>query len=385
MKIRRVTPWLVSVPTSEGRPGRQYVFVQVETDEGITGWGEAGGNAGGTAQSVRSALLELAPELIGRNAGDVEPIWHFIYRRYTYFGSRGFGTAVAAGVDIALWDIKGQAAGVPVYELLGGQFRERIALYSNSWFAGAGSTPEGYAAKARELLLPLGHTACKLDPFFEMRPYHRNFQSGEISQAGEQLGYDVVAAVREAVGPAFEILIDAHGHYNVPTAIRLANTLYEQSRIGWFEEPVPPESIDALRTVREHTSARISVGERLRTRWDFLPVLQERLTDYVMPDTIWTGGISEAKRIAQLAELYNVPVSPHCVPMGPLEIVSAAHVVSSIPNFYRLEHSHPLIEVHNRLLTEPYRVEEGHLILNGKPGLGYALNEEWLRAHDAGA
>ena len=376
MKITNLTPYVVP------RPGDgHWVFVKLETDDGVTGWGEAGGNAAGTADSVRSALLELAPDLVGRNPEDVDPIWHANYRRYTYFGSRGFGTAVAAGVDIALWDIKGQAAGRPVYDLLGGRFRDRIPLYSNSWFAGAATTPEAYAAAAREWLLPLGHTACKLDPFFEMRPFHRRYESGEISQAGEQLGYDVVAAVREAVGPAFEILIDAHGHYNVPTAIRLANTLYERSRIGWFEEPVPPESYDALRAVREHTAAPIAVGERLRTRWDFLPVLQQRLADYVMPDTIWTGGITEARKIAALAEVYNVPVSPHCVPMGPLELLAAAHVVSAIPNFYRLEHSHPLIETHNRLLTEPYRVEQGHLVLNGKPGLGYALDEAWLRAH----
>jgi galactonate dehydratase len=376
LKITSITPYVIPRP-----PERHWVFVKIETDEGITGWGEAGGNAAGTANSVRSAIAELAPDLIGRNAGDVDPIWHFIFRRYTYFGSRGFGTAVAAGIDIALWDIKGKAAGKPVYELLGGRFRDRISLYSNSWFEGAGRTPEGYAKAAREKLVPLGHTACKLDPFFEMQPQHRNYQNGEISQAGEQLGYDVVSAVREEVGPAFTILIDAHGHYNVPTAIRLSNTLYERSRIGWFEEPLPPESYEGLRNVRENSAAPISIGERLRTRWDFLPIFQNHLADYVMPDTIWTGGISEAKKIAQLAEIYSVPVSPHCVPMGPLELISAGHVTSSIPNFYRLEHSHALIGLHHQLLTEPYLIDDGHLVLNGKPGLGYDLNEDWLKAH----
>ena len=377
MKITNLTPYVVPRP-SDGH----WIFVRVDTDDGLTGWGESGGNAAGTSESVRAALLDLRADLIGRDHSDIDPIWHAIYRRYTYFGSRGFGTAVAAGIDIALWDIKGQAAGKPVYDLLGGRFRDRIALYSNSWFNGAASTPEAYAAAAREKLAPLGHTACKLDPFFEMRPFHRRYESGQISEAGEQLGYDVVAAVREVVGPRFEILIDAHGHYNVPTAIRLANTLLERSRIAWFEEPVPPESTDALRTVREHTGCAIAVGERLRTRWDFLPVLQNRLADYLMPDTVWTGGISEAKKIASLAEVFNVPISPHVVPMGPLELIAAGHVVTSIPNFYRLEHSHPLIEAHAQLLNEPYQVREGHLILNGKPGLGYALDEGWLRAHD---
>ncbi|HEX2514883.1 MAG TPA: mandelate racemase/muconate lactonizing enzyme family protein, partial [Chloroflexota bacterium] len=214
MKITDLTPYVVAQPND-----RHWVFVKLETDEGLTGWGESGGNASGTAHSVRSALLELKPALLGRDPDDIEPIWHELYRRYTYFGSRGFGTAVQAGVDIALWDIKGQAAGKPVYNLLGGRFRERIPLYSNSWFEGAGRTPEGYARAARERLRPLGHSACKLDPFFEMQPYHRKYESGQISQEGEQLGYDVVAAVREVVGPGFEILIDAHGHYNVPTAV----------------------------------------------------------------------------------------------------------------------------------------------------------------------
>lgn len=377
MKITRVVPYAVPRPG-----GGNWVFVRVETDEGLVGWGEAGGNAAGTAQSVRAALVELEPDLIGRRVDDVDPIWHAVYRRYTYFGSRGFGTAVASGIDIALWDIKGQAAGKPIFDLLGGRFRERISLYSNVWFDGQARTPEGYAEAARRNLEPFGHTAAKLDPFLEMQPYHRNFQSGQISAAGEQLGYDIVAAVREVVGPAFDILIDAHGHYNVPTAIRLSNTLYEQSRIAWFEEPVPPESYEALRTVREHTRAPIATGERLRTRWDFLPVLQQGLADYVMPDTVWTGGISEARKIAALAEVYHVPVSPHVVPMGPIELLAAGHVVSSIPNFYRLEHSHALISTHNQILTEPYRIERGHLVLNGKPGLGYALDDAWLRAHD---
>ena len=195
-----------------------------------------------------------------------------------------------------------------------------------------------------------GHQACKLDPFLEMVPFHTMYQDGQISAAGEQLGYDIVAAVREAVGPQHEILIDAHGHYNVPTAIRLANNLFEQSNIAWFEEPVPPESYDALREVREHTAAPICVGERLFTRYDFIPVFRDRLADFIMPDVIWTGGISEARKIATMAESYYIPVAPHVVPGGPIELISAAHVVSSIPNFYRLEHSQAHIPTHGNCL-----------------------------------
>ena len=358
-----------------------WVFVRVDTDEGISGWGEAGCRADGVAHSVATALNELREDLIGEPATDIERIWHRIYHRYTYFGSRGFGTAVAAGIDLALWDINGKATGRPVYDLLGGRFRTTVPLYSNVWFDETCTTPETYAQAARENLMGLGHSAYKLDPFREMRAYHRVAHKGDISQAGEQEGYDIVAAVREVVGPQHEILIDAHGHYNVPTAIRLANTLYEQSRIGWFEEPVAAESMDGLRTVREHTAAPICVGERLFTRYDFMPVLQNRLADYIMPDTVWTGGITEVRKIAAMAEPYDIPVAPHVVPGGPLELIAAAHAMSTIPNFYRLEHAHHLISVHNEMLTEPYVIENGEMLLNGKPGLGYDLDEDWLAGH----
>ena len=358
-----------------------WVFVRIDTDEGISGWGEAGCRANGVAGSVAQALDVLRTELIGRPAIDIEHIWHNIYHRYTYFGSRGFGTAIAAGVDIALWDIAGKATGRPIYDLLGGRFRPTVPLYSNVWFDESCTSPETYAAAAKEYLVGLNHSACKLDPFREMRQYHSVAHNGQISQAGEQAGYDIVAAVREVVGPQHEILIDAHGHYDVPTAIRLANNLYEQSNIGWFEEPVASESMEGLRAVREHTAAPICVGERLFTRYDFVLVLQNRLADYIMPDTIWTGGITEMRKIASMAEVYDIPLAPHVVPGGPLELIAAAHAMITIPNFYRLEHAHHLIATHNEMLTEPYVIENGELLLNGKPGLGYEMDEDWLAAH----
>ena len=265
MKITDVRTYVVAADTIHmGRV--PWVFVRIDTDEGVSGWGEAGCRATGVAHSVATAIDELREYLIGQPVTDIERIWHNIYHRYTYFGSRGFGTAIAAGIDVALWDMNGKATGRPVYDLLGGRFRPTVPLYSNVWFDDGCTTPETYAAAAKEKLVGLGHSACKLDPFREMRAYHRVGHQGEISQAGEQAGYDIVAAVREAVGPQHEILIDAHGHYNVPTAIRLANNLYEQSRIGWFEEPVAAESMEGLRSVREHTDAPICVGERLFTR-----------------------------------------------------------------------------------------------------------------------
>ena len=211
-----------------------------------------------------------------------------------------------------------------------------------------------------------------------MTQYHTMYQDGFISEEGEQLGYDIVAAVRDTVGPEIEILIDAHGHYNVPNAVRISNNLYERFNIAWFEEPVPPEGINALKQVKQNTNAPICVGERLYTRADFIPILENNLADFIMPDTIWTGGISEIKKIATMAEAYYIPVAPHVIPGGPLELIAAAHVMSSVPNFYKLEHSHAFIPEHNNLLKEPYLIKDGHIHLNNKPGLGFELDESKL-------
>jgi galactonate dehydratase len=357
--------------------GFRWIFVRVDTDEGVSGWGEVGSQARIGESLMVEAINQVADSYVGEDPADIERLWHKGYRRFSYLGPRGFGTSLIAGFDVALWDIKGKVAGLPVYDLLGGRFRKEVRLYCNAWFRGC-TTPEEYAQAARSNLLDLGHVAGKLDPFLEMVPYHTMYQDGQISVDGEHQGYDIVAAVRDAVGPRFEILIDAHGHYNVPTAIRLANNLFEQSNIGWFEEPVPPEGIDALKQVREKTAAPICVGERLFTRYDFLPIFHNGLADYVMPDTIWTGGISEIKKIATMAEAYYIPVSPHVVPGGPLELIAAAHVVSSIPNFYRLEHSQDLIPHHNAILKEPYTIENGNLYLSERPGLGFELDEDRL-------
>jgi galactonate dehydratase len=272
-----------------------------------------------------------------------------------------------------------------VYDLLGGKVRDTVPLYANGWFAAhaghlACRTPEEYAAAARRVVAA-GHLAIKCDPFHEMLPYHTGYLSGQISAAGEQFGVDVVAAVREAVGSGVEVLIDAHGHDNVPTAVRIARRL-EPYRIGWLEEPTPPESLAALRAVRRQVPVPICVGERLHTRFDFLPVLAEGLADFVMPDVLWTGGISELHRIATLAETFHVPVTPHNA-MGPLQVVAGAHVMLAIPNAYRLEHHVATIPWYDRCLDRPLDIRGDRLHLEPRPGLGVDLDPGYLRAHPA--
>ena len=373
MKITDVKAYVVSPPLQSwgSTAEREWTFVRVETDEGIHGWGEATNYPGQGSFLTGHAVLAMREALIGEDPADIERLWHKLFRRYTYLGSRGLPTTAISGIDIALWDIKGKALGRPIYDLLGGKFRDDVRLYANGWFAGCTTSSE-YAAAAKKVVAH-GHKAMKLDPFLEMRPFHTGYVDGQPTQQCEIDGYERVAAIREAIGPDIQILIDAHGHYNVPTAIRLANRLYEIGQIEWFEEPVPPEGVEALKTIRAHTQPRICVGERLFTRWEFMPIFQNGLADYVMPDIVWTGGISEIKKIATMAEAYYIPVSPHNA-MGPLQVIAGAHVCMTLPNFYRLEHSMAAIPSYNEMLEEPINFHGEFVTVTGKPGLGVDIS-----------
>jgi galactonate dehydratase len=383
MKIRRVTPWLVSGPSDAGtaRPGRQYICVQVETDEGITGWGEITGTGQLPNRAVGAVVREVGPFLEGEDPSRIEAIWHKVFRTMTYVGTRGITSCVVSGIDIALWDIRGKALGLPIYELLGGLVRETIPLYTHFPL---GDTPQ---EAARNALVPVqdGHGAIKTDPFAperlrrQRRGLAATYLDGGMSPEGEQEGADIIAAIREAVGPGVEILIDAHALYNVPTAIRLANRLAPYS-ITWFEEPVPPESYHALKQVRDQVQTRICVGERLHTRFEFVPVLEQRLADFIMPDVTWTGGITELKKISTMAEAYYVPVSPHDA-SGPINVLAGAHVMMTVPNFYRLETTRSRMDFYNAFIDTPLDVRQGELHVPQRPGLGLELNLDFLRAH----
>ena len=380
MKITNVNAYVV-VPDLGLQAGQlsewQWVLVTVETDEGITGWGESSNVPRNTSLLVGQGVRAVRDVLIGQDPANIEKLWNNIFRKYNYIGSRGFPTTILSGVDIALWDIKGKALGRPVYDLLGGKIRDDIRLYANGWFGGC-STPEQYAAAAKRTVAE-GHDALKFDPFLEMGPRHTDYIDGNISADGEDLGCDITKAVREAVGPKVEVLIDAHGHYNVPNAVRIANRLFDESQIGWFEEPLPPESFKALKSVREQTRAPICVGERLFTRWDFVPVFEDGLADYIMPDVTWTGGISELKKIATMAEAYYIPISPHNA-QGPGQILAGAHTMMGVPNFYRLEHATGFKPAYDSVLQEPLQWEGNKLKLWDRPGLGVDLDMDKVKA-----
>ena len=385
MKITKVTPWLVSFPW-EVRTGveqklesrdRQLVFVQVDTDEGITGWGEVTTYPGPVANRAMVAMIgQVSDFLAGENTNEFERLWQKIFRSFTYVGTRGATTAMISGIDIALWDIRGKELGLPIYELLGGPVRDRIALYTHP--PEPRTIPDAIADAQQ--IIDAGYEAFKFDPMMRFIPGGNDgFMDGQLSREGIATADEIVGAVRDAIGPDIEILIDAHGMYNVPTAIELANRLAKHD-IHWFEEPVPVESYSALRQVRREIPVKISVGERLHTRWEFVNIFENNLADFVMPDVTWTGGITELKKISTMAEAYYVPVSPHDA-SGPVNVLAGAHVMMTTPNFYKLETSRYDLSGYDVFIEPGLDIRNGDLYVPDTPGLGVEMDMDYMRAH----
>jgi galactonate dehydratase len=378
VKITAIIPWLVKNGTL---PWGEFLFVEVRTDAGITGWGEITTTTKIANRAVAGILRQLNDLLVGDDPTHIESVWHKTFRAFTYMGTRGATSHVVSGIDIALWDILGKVRNLPIYDMLGGPLRDDILLYTHPDQTKF-TTKEGVVEEISAIVAS-GHTGIKFDPFphYEGKAGHRHgYLDGELSKKGEREAAELTALIRETTGPEVEILIDAHGRFDVPTAIRLCRSLEEAGQIDWFEEPVPVESYNALRQVRERVSAAISVGERLHTRWEFVPILENGLADYIMPDVTWTGGISELKKIAIMAEAYYVPISPHDA-SGPINVVAGAHVMMTVPNFYRLEtHRHNLGK-YNAFIETPLDNSGGRLKLGTGPGLGIAMNVDYLRSN----
>ena len=378
MKITGVKPWLV---TNEGTFWGEYLFVEVTTDEGVSGWGEITTTTKLANRALCSIVKQIDAVLIGEDPSHIERLWHKVFRSFTYMGSRGAACECVSAIDIALWDIRGKVLDKPIYELLGGPVRDEIALYTHpdqSKF----TSKEGVVAEVRDIVAS-GHTALKFDPFpfDEPRAERKGYLDGGMSKKGEREGAELTALIRETVGPDIEVLIDAHGRYDVPTAIRLCRVLEEAGNIDWFEEPCSPESFNALQQVREKVSAPISWGERGHTKWDFVPILENKLSDYIMPDVTWTGGITELKKISALCEAYFIPVSPHDA-AGPINVVAGAQVMMTVPNFYKLETSRWDLSKYNAFIMTPLDNSNGSLKLSRGPGLGIEMNRAYLEANE---
>lgn len=343
-----------------------WVFVKVTTDEGLVGVGEA--TLEMREQTVAAAVKELEREMVGKDPHNIEALWHDAYRDAYWRGGVVLQSALA-GVEMALWDIKGKALGVPVWQLLGGKVRDAVPCYANGWFAPA-RTPDEFAAKA-VTAADAGFVGLKWDPFGSA---YMNLTRTELHQAIE-----CIAAVHDAVGDRVKLMIEGHGRFNVPTAIEIGQAL-EAFPICWFEEPIPPDNVDALAEVRRRVRVPIAAGERLYSRWDYRRFLELRCADFIQPDVSHVGGILELRKIAAMAEPSYIPVCPHN-PSGPVANAATLHLAACTPNFYLLETMSSDIPYRSTITTEQVALSHGQMKIPASPGLGIELCEDAIAAH----
>lgn len=343
-----------------------WVFVKVYTDEGISGVGEA------TLEYKENALLgavrHIKEYLVGKNPFEIEKHWHGIYRDAYWRGGAVLMSALSA-VEMALWDILGKALNVPVYQLLGGKVNDEVRIYVNGWFSGA-KTPKEFGEKAK-IAVKRGVTAMKWDPFGKS---YLNISNKDLNTAIECIG-----EVRDAVGSDIDLLIEGHGRFNIPTAVKIAKEI-ECFKPMFFEEPVPPDNLDALREVKDKSPVAISAGERLYTRWDYLPMFEKRAADFIQPDISHAGGIGELKKIASEAECRYIPFAPHN-PSGPVANAATLQLAATCPNFEILEIMYSDVAWRKDVTNESLEYKDGFIKIPDKPGLGIEINEEECEKH----
>lgn len=357
MKITDISTFLV--------PPR-WLFLRIQTNEGITGWGEP--VVEGRAETVRAAIAELSDLLVGEDPLRIEDHWQVLTRGGFYRGGPVLSSAVA-GIDQALWDIAGKTYGAPVHQLLGGPVREKARVYS--WIGG--DEPGQVADQAREQI-EAGFTAVKMNASGRMEPIE--------TLAATRAVIDRVAAVRDAIGPDRDLVVDFHGRASTALSRRLLPLLEPLSPL-FVEEPSLPEYSRDLARLVEHTTVPIATGERLYSRWDFRDVLTSGIA-VVQPDVSHAGGISEVRRIAALAETHDVSLAPHC-PLGPIALAASLQVAFATPNFLIEEQS---IGIHYNqgselleYLVDPsgFRFSDGFAALPTAPGLGIEIDESAVR------
>ena len=364
MKITEIKT--AEVPVKSGRGTYRYNYVRVYTDEGVYGTGEASHIDGGWRESTR----HMSQMLIGMDPRDVDACFEFVRRRYIFMGGAG-GAAISAltGIEIALWDLAGKAQGVPVYRLLGGKFRDRIRLYVDS----AHTDYNERAAEVKER----GFTAIKFDLDDAQNPHKLDPWNWSVTPDELKSLVDQAFAIREGIGDSLDLAIDLHGRYDATAGMKIAQEM-EPLNLLWLEEPVPPENIDALAKITHATGTPICVGENLYLRHGFRDLLQQQAADIIMPDISKCGGLSECRKIANMAEMYYIPFAPHNNSSA-LSTVGDAHVCASVPNFLVLEyHRFDDPTWDDVLATDASVIQDGHVMLTEAPGLGVELNEEFL-------
>lgn len=354
MKITAFSTWIV--------PPR-WLFLKIETDVGLVGWGEP--VVEGRAHTVETAVHEMMESLIGRDPSRIEDIWQELYRTAFYRGGPILMSAIA-GIDQALWDIKGKQYNAPVHDLLGGACRDKIRVYQ--WIGGDRPSDVGEAARVAK---ENGATAVKMNGTEELQIVDSHKKIDELVER--------VAAIRETCGPYFDIGVDFHGRVHKPMARIIAREL-EQFNLMFIEEPVLSEHLEELIEIRRHCNIPIATGERLFSRYEFKRLFESGAVDIIQPDLSHAGGITECRKIAAMAEAYDVALAPHC-PLGPIALAACLQLDAVSYNAFIQEQS---LGIHynqgSDLLDyladpEPFTYEDGCVAIPDGPGLGVEIDE----------
>ncbi|WP_049911250.1 mandelate racemase/muconate lactonizing enzyme family protein [Halorubrum lipolyticum] len=351
-------------------PWKPWVFVELETDAGVTGIAEA--TTHDKPRTVATAIEEMSNFFVGRDPFDTESLWLEMYRD-EWFSKNVINTTVVSAVDMACWDIKGKILDKPVYDLLGGPVHgTELRAYANGWYQDTGGSPEGFA-EAAERVVDDGYDAMKFDPFGTA------WQS--MSRKEQNRAVDIVGAVREAVGPDVDLLVECHGRFSAGQAVEIARELAEFDPT-WLEEPCPPDSINSLAEVSRKSPIPVATGERHMTKHDFYELVTRTDVDVLQPDLMNTGGITEGKKIAGLAEADHVDIAPHN-PQGPVAGAIYGHFCTSVPNF-RIQEMFQTYDVDwiDDLLKEPLVVEDGYMQIPDGPGYGIELEHDVIEEHE---
>ena len=353
--------------------GKYWLFVQLETDEGIIGLGERPTMHAVNLQPQISMIEDLCEQfVIGNNPFQIERIWQTIYAsRHDWRHPGLYMTPGLSAIEMALWDIVGKATNQPIYNLLGGQVHDRLRAYAYMPTEGIWENP----LKAGEIAIKLveeGNSACKLDPFTPLFPQPRDFSLKTIRHVAK-----IFRAIRDAVGDELEVGIGTHGQFTTAVAIRVAKELEEFSPF-WFEEPVPPENIDEMARVAAHTSIPIATGERLVTKFEFAELLKKQAAQILQLDVGQCGGILEAKKIAGMAEAHYAMIAPHMY-CGPIAAAAAVQLDTCSPNFLIQEYNGA--GLHSEIFKDPIRFEQGFITPPSGPGLGVELDEAVVKKH----
>ena len=352
-----------------------WIFVRLHTDAGLSGLGEA--SQSGNDQLVCAALRQLGDSLLGLDPTQVEVLWERMVRtRDVFSGDTGrIGATAISAVDQAAWDIAGKALGVPVWQLLGGRHRDQVWLYANLNRGTRERSPEGFARAARGAV-DAGFTAVKATPFDEVQ--WRQLDRPGLRRS-VQLGLTRLERTRDAIGPDVELLVDCHGRLDRVLAQRVVDGTRDLE-LYWLEEPVPRTDVAALAELTRSSGQRIAGGEAFFGREGFWDYVSERAVHVIMPDVKHAGGITECRRIAQLAEIARLAVAPHS-PAGPVSTMAGVHLSAAMPNFLTLEYAFGEVDWRSQLIQPAEDVRNGSIAVPERPGLGIDLNEKVLASH----